>query len=86
MRGQPTAALQRGELDEERQLHDPRTALLDQSNRRLHRPPGRQQVIHQQGAIPWPERILVDFQRVLPVLQGVGGPVSPVGQLSLLTN
>src|SRR3989441_329399 len=63
------AAVEEGELDQERHADDVAPELLDQPERRGHRAARGEQVIDGEYALPRLDRVLVDGERVAPVLE-----------------
>ena len=69
---QLAAAVQRDELDEKRErVHFPAEAG-DQIGGRRRRAAGGEQVVDDQHALPLLHRVVVDLERVGPVLERVG--------------
>src|SRR5689334_5399633 len=62
-------ALQKGELDHERHPDHLAAELFHQPQRRGHGPAGGQQIVDGEHALPRPDAILVNGQRVAAVLQ-----------------
>src|SRR5437763_16662333 len=68
---QPVAALEEVELDDERAAADLAAELLDQAGDRLHRAAGREHVVVDQDACPGLDRLRVQLEDVLAVLEPV---------------
>src|SRR5947209_970038 len=63
------ATVEEGELDQERHADDVPPELLDQAERRGHRAARGEQVVDGEHALPRLDRVLVDGERVAPVLE-----------------
>src|SRR5437773_12327824 len=63
------AAVEEGELDQERHADDVAPELLDQPERRGHRAARGEQVVDGEHALARPDRVLVDGERVASVLE-----------------
>src|SRR5438128_12464753 len=81
---QLVAAVEERELDQERHAHDLASELLDQPERRSHRPARGEPVVDGEHALPRLHRVLVDRERVAPVLElvldpaGLPRPLAPL--------
>src|SRR5712691_12983231 len=76
------AALQEGELDHERDPDDLAAELLDEVGHRAHRAPGGEDVVVDEDAGAARERVGMELERVLPVLERVRRADGLRGQLA----
>jgi hypothetical protein len=72
--GEPLAAAQERQLDDEATAHDLPAELLHEVRDRLHGAAGRQHVVVDQDARAFSDQVGVQLERVLAVLERVGGP------------
>src|SRR5437762_13841884 len=69
--GKPVSALEEVELDDERAAADLAAELLDEAGDRLHGAAGREHVVVDQNACPGLDRLRVQLEDVLAVLEPV---------------